>query len=122
MKIPDGDHKLVRRVFRDLPPFSITIREPGDAMFLSSACLLLITGGNTEDARTLLLNLGQYAMATSVEEAVTFTFDKANECGHKIPTFVRPMMKLMLQHMFDKKEEIMEEIKNKKEVSDETET
>lgn len=106
---PEEESELVNKIFSDLPPFQITIRKHTDAMFLSSACLCWITGGKTDEGRKLLLNIGHYAMQTSVEEAVNFTFDKGEELGHHIPGFVRPLMKLMLQHMFDKKEQLEQE-------------
>jgi hypothetical protein len=107
IKNPTDNDKLAMAVFKDLNPFTITVTNGADAMYLSLALLNQMTG-DVEQTHSAMRLIVQHAKLTGVETAINHFFNQANECDIAYPEFIKPILTLMINHMFDNKEAIHE--------------
>lgn len=114
IKNPSENDRLALKVFEGLKPFTITVNNGADAMYLSLALLNQMTG-DVERTNTAMRMLVAHAKLVGVEEAVRHFFDKAKECDLAHPEFIKPIIILMLNHMFENKDKIKELVENEKE-------
>lgn len=105
---------MAMNAFKDLRPFTIVINKSDDAMFLSLALMNYITGDIdlTNDALKLMIS---HARLVGVETAVEGFFRQATEEEVSYPEFLKPVLIVMFNHMFENKDRIYELVKNAKE-------
>lgn len=91
--------------FEDLPPFTIVVNKPDDAMFLGIALMNQVTGDSnlTNEAMKHMLS---HAKLVGVEASVTEFFSQADESGISYPEFLKPVLIMMFDHMFKNKTRI----------------
>lgn len=107
LKNPSESEQLALKVFEGLNPFTITVNNGADAMYLSLALLTAMTGDpkTTQEAMKLLI---QHSKLKSADEAVAHFFEQADEAGLDYPEFTKPIMTIMITHMLDNKDKIKE--------------
>lgn len=111
---PTENDLLALKVFEGLKPFTITVNNGADAMYLSLALLNNMTG-NPELTNGALRLLIQHSKLIGVDVAIAEFFKEADERNITYPEFIKPILTLMINHMFDNKEKIRELVENEKE-------
>jgi hypothetical protein len=101
----DNNEQLAMDAFQGLQPFTITINRADDAMFLSLTLLGEMTGDKdlTNEAMKLIIN---HARFVGVDKAVDHFFEQAESENISYPDFLKPVLKIMVFHIFEHKERI----------------
>lgn len=98
----------VADMFKDLPPFTITVNNGFDAAWISSAMLTWLTGDN-EAAKDSLKLMFQAAEKFGAEESVSMFFNEGIKLGHRFPKCMKPLFIHMVGHALKKYNEQKED-------------
>lgn len=97
----DNDKFLCKQedlFFRNLTPLQLTITNPSDIVFLSSACLQFLTG-SPQLSEGVLKAMTVAAKDVGAEEAVKQCFDEAKKANVKAPSFMVPLFIFMMEYV-----------------------
>lgn len=108
---PDDQEDVAHQAFAGIKPFTITINNGDDAMFLALA-LMVEMCGDRAIANLSMITVINRAKVIGIEKAVNEMFDAASGSDLEYPEFLRPVLILMVQHMFDNKDRIKALLKN----------
>lgn len=114
IKNPSESDLLALKVFEGLKPFTITVNNGADAMYLSMALMNSMTG-NQEVTNEAMKMMIRHARADGVQAAIDLYFNMADKAGMNFPEFIKPIMTLMVTHMFENKDKIKELIDKEEE-------
>lgn len=106
----DPKEQLAVDVFKDIKPFTITVNDGTDAMFLSMALMRQITGSNKLADEALKL-IATHAGIEGAEKAADSFFAQARKANLDFPAFVQPVLVLMFSHIIENKDKIKAMIK-----------
>lgn len=101
----DDHNNEVEEMFKDLPPFTITITDGHDAAWLSSAMLAWVSGGDIAHGNNSLGLILKSAFLMGVKEGVTAFFDEGIKQGYKFPKCMKPLFIHMVGHALKKYQE-----------------
>lgn len=101
------------KVFEGLKPFTITVNNGADAMYLSMALINSMTG-SPEMSNSAMRMLIEHSKLKGINEAVAHFFEQADECEIDYPEFIKPIMILMITHILENKDKIKELVENEK--------
>lgn len=96
------------KIFEDIKPFTITVNNGMDAMFLSAALMTEMTGSQ-EVGKLAMKTVAAHCGTMGVEEAVKEMLAAAFESGMEYPEFLQPLLILMFSHMVERKFKPMKE-------------
>lgn len=99
--LSDND-KEVLAVFDGLPPFTITVTQPEDALFLAEGLFLKLGCPPELMAETLQTMTDCVKHTGSVEEGVALFFDSGTERGFYYPAFMRGIFVHLFNHVTEK--------------------
>lgn len=108
-QLDDGEN-IAQQAFAGIKPFTITINNGDDAMFLALALMVEMCGDRTI-ANLAMRTCIHRAKEVGIEPAVNEMFDMAKQAELEYPEFLKPVLNLMITHMFDNKDRIAELIK-----------
>lgn len=94
------DHYETMRMSKGLPPVTITITEPRDAIYVAEGILLKMTGGDRDAVQKILNLIGLPITEARVEAAVEYVLAltiKTRKCNP--PMCVKPLLIHILRHM-----------------------
>lgn len=94
--------KAAIKIFENIKPFTITINNGMDAMFLSAALMTEMTGSQ-EVGKLAMQTVAAQCGTMGVEEAVKEMLATALESGLDYPEFLQPLLILMFNHMVENK-------------------
>jgi hypothetical protein len=83
-------------------PFSVTITDTNDAMFICEAMLLRITDGVSVDTNKLLKDLLQASIRFGPAEVLKGFIDDGRKKGYEIPKFVQPILSHVFSHLIER--------------------
>lgn len=92
------DDKKVVSMFKDLPPFSILVKDGEDAAWLSTALFFYLTGNDPDKANHGFELMCKAALEHGVEEGVNIFFESANSNNIRYPEFIKPIFIHMIDH------------------------
>lgn len=102
------NEKAAIKIFEDIKPFTITVNNGMDAMFLSAALMTEMTGSQ-EVGKLAMQTVAADCGTMGVEEAVKKMLATALESGLEYPEFLEPILILMFRHMVERKFKPMKE-------------
>lgn len=98
------EQKEVTKQFDDIGPFTITITNPDDILFLHTACLIHTMGNDVEKAKEILLFIANGAADPYIgpDNAVSIAVKEGRAKGYHFPDFYKPLAIAMLKHSLGK--------------------
>lgn len=108
------NEKAAIKIFEDIKPFTITVNNGMDAMFLSAALMTEMTGSQ-EVGKLAMKTVAAHCGTMGVDEAVKEMLAAAFESGLDYPEFLQPLLILMFNHMVENKIKVGETLRKEKE-------
>lgn len=99
----------VADMFKDLPPFTLTINNGFDAAWISSAMLAWMAGCEHDLAKEAMAVIIAGAEKHGVEKGVSMFFDEGAGRGNRFPKCMKPLFIHMVEHVMKKYNEQKED-------------
>ena len=95
----DEYNQQVADMFKDLPPFTITVNDGHDAAWISSAMLAWLAGSDNDLSEKFMQAMIGLAKKHGVEKGITMFIEEGSRHGHKFPKFLTPVFIHMFKHV-----------------------
>lgn len=92
----------MKKEFSDIGPFTITITNPDDLLFLHTACLIHTLNGDVDHAKEVLLLMADAATQLGPEKAIDMAVKEGREYDFYFPDFYKPLAIAMIKHTINK--------------------